>query len=202
MKKSAVLWIFSLMVSTGVLAQISTTPEVPRNYKPTAKALLPMPDSLTEAAIFPVLGHYNVTNVKNEAYSIQIVKDEENKGIIWIEGLPQGQIKANLQQFPGTYKIMPQIPQANPQADNQGSAQKKPSKKTGVKPISTGTLIFDQAANKLYINIGGNYDEKQPDKIFNHLANEDSTQNESPVATKKTLKATRVGIYYSGSKTE
>ena len=63
MKRKSLLTVFLAFAITAVtFAQVSTTPEVPKNYKPQPKELLPMPDSLTDEGIFPVLGSFNLTD--------------------------------------------------------------------------------------------------------------------------------------------
>jgi hypothetical protein len=56
--------------------------------------------ALTTADIFPAIGNYSssttvdVTNTTTtEISSVVVSLDEQNKGIVWIEGLPQGRIK-------------------------------------------------------------------------------------------------------------
>ncbi|MCH5688286.1 hypothetical protein LWM68_30920 [Niabella sp. W65] len=63
MKKNFLLAaVLSLTIAATSFAQVSTTPEVPRNYKPQPKELAPMPGELTDEMIFPVLGKYDYVN--------------------------------------------------------------------------------------------------------------------------------------------
>src|SRR5688572_12811758 len=69
--------------------------------------LVEMPKPLTIEQIYPVLGQYQVTNTSDNTAvgTVKIVLDEQTKGIVWIEGLPQGRIMAHLRRSPATYKI-------------------------------------------------------------------------------------------------
>ncbi|MER3498941.1 MAG: hypothetical protein C4308_10075 [Chitinophagaceae bacterium] len=58
--------------------------------------------------------------------------DEQNKGFAWIEGLPQGKIKAILKKSPATYKV---------------PAQKTEDGKT----VMEGTLVFDNETKTVNI---------------------------------------------------
>ena len=101
---------------------------------------------LTTADIFPVIGKYeSATNA--DAAAVTIILDEQNKGLVWIEGLPQGKIKAMLRKSPATYKI--------------------PAQKTGEgKEVAEGTLIFDKETNTLSICIGKTYNTENPAAAF------------------------------------
>jgi len=100
--------------------------------------------SLTDADIFPALGKY-VSSADGPA--LNIVLDEQSKGVIWIEGLSQGKIRAILRKSPATYKI---------------PAQKTES---GV-DIPEGTLIYDKENNVLNIITGKNYNSEDPSLAF------------------------------------
>jgi len=100
----------------------------------------------TNEDIFPALGRYE-SSVNTDAPSVIITLDEMNKGTVWIEGLPQGKIKAMLRKSPATYKI--------------------PAQKTeDGKEVAEGTLIFDKDANTLNIVIGKNYNAEDPSLAF------------------------------------
>ena len=101
---------------------------------------------LTSADIFPVIGKYeSATNA--DAAAVTIMPDEQNKGVVWIEGLPQGKIKAMLRKSPATYKI--------------------PAQKTGEgKDVPEGTLIFDKETKTLSICIGKTYNIEDPAAAF------------------------------------
>jgi hypothetical protein len=117
---------------------------------------------LTENAIFPILGSYEVVNEKGESNNISISNDVENKGIIWIRGLVDGKFYANLKESPATYKIFPQKLSPDENLDSMAV-----SKKSSGKFIEEGTIIFDKEMNKIYINIGNKYNEIDPSLIFN-----------------------------------
>ena len=102
--------------------------------------------AVTTSDIFPALGKYeSATNP--DAASVTITLDAENKGLVWIEGLPQGKIKAMLRKSPATYKI--------------------PAQKTeDGKDVAEGTAIFDKETNTLSMIIGKNYNSMDPVSVF------------------------------------
>ncbi len=81
------------------------------------------------------------------ANNISITVDEQNVGIVWIEGLPQGRIKAIMKKAPATYKIPVQ-------------------KTTEGKSVAEGTLIYDKDAKQLWIALGGTYNDENPSAPF------------------------------------
>jgi hypothetical protein len=102
--------------------------------------------ALSTEEIFPALGNYQSTT-NPEAASVSITIDPENKGMVWIEGLPQGKVKAMLRKSPATYKI--------------------PVQKTeDEKEIPEGTAVFDKETNTLSIVIGKNYNAADPTSVF------------------------------------
>lgn len=57
--------------------------------------LVTAPVAPTQDKIFPVIGQYeSATNP--ETASVTVSLDAQNKGMIWIEGLPQGRVKGLL----------------------------------------------------------------------------------------------------------
>lgn len=187
---------------TVAVAQTSAAPEIPKNYKPAPKALLPIPGELTENAIFPILGSYEVVNEKGESNNISISNDVENKGIIWIRGLVDGKFYANLKESPATYKIFPQKLSPDENLDSMAV-----SKKSSGKFIEEGTIIFDKEMNKIYINIGNKYNEIDPSLIFNQSKNDtnveaagEETRNSKTNKKIKGKKAANKSMYYTGSK--
>src|SRR5688572_15826873 len=101
---------------------------------------------LTTNDIFPVIGQFESTT-NTEAASVSVVLDEQNKGLIWVSGLPQGRIKAMLRKSPSIYKI--------------------PAQKTETgKEIAEGTLVFDKESNTLNIIIGKPYNTEDPASVF------------------------------------
>ncbi|MDZ4796305.1 MAG: hypothetical protein SGI83_18690 [Bacteroidota bacterium] len=102
--------------------------------------------ALTTADIFPVLGEFESASNADAAHII-VSQDEQNKGVIWIAGLPQGKLKAMLRKSPATYKI--------PSQKNEEG-----------KDIQEGTLIFDKETNNLSILIGKEFNAADPASAF------------------------------------
>lgn len=229
MKKKLFLVAFlSISIALTAVAQTSTTPEVPKSYKPQPKELLPMPDSMSEGAIFPVLGAFTVTDPEGNESHLTVTRDAENKGIVWVNGLPQGKFKAFLRDAPAIYKIPAQKTLANDEAvatetaaADAAEAETAPAttKKTKSKVISgrsieEGTLIFDKEANTLFVNIGNKFNEEDPAAAFPQMtAAADVTEEgvapveattaetEAPAKKEKPAKKPVIkGITYSGAK--
>ena len=144
--------------------------------------------AMTTADIFPVIGQYESTS-NPEAAHVTIMLDEQNKGLVWVEGLPQGKIKAMLRKSPGTYKI--------------------PAQKTeDGKDVAEGTLIFDKETNTLSINIGTLYNAEDPAAVFATPAIGSATDmavtevkvKEGKTKTKKKEPAKPKAWVYSGTK--
>ena len=127
----------------------------------------------TIADIFPALGDYeSATNAETSKLSITI--DPNNKGLVWIEGLPQGRVKAFLRKSPATYKI--------------------PAQKTEQgKEVAEGTLMFDKETNTLSICIGKEYNTTDPSAAFMMAEEEPVTTSKNSKAKKKTV--TKPWIY-------
>lgn len=121
----------------------------------------------TLADIFPALGEYeSATN--EEAAKLSITIDPNNKGLVWIEGLPQGRVKAMLRKSPATYKI--------------------PAQKTEEgKEVAEGTLIFDKETNTLSIAIGKEYNATDPTAAFMIAEEEPATATKNSKAKKTTV---------------
>src|SRR5690606_22920280 len=115
MKKIAIISSAALLLTAAVSAQTDTVPKqntepVSQTTEPVAKTyndkynnwtadtykMQPMPEALTIEKIFPVIGKYEVTGKDGQATTLTVTLDETNKGIVWVEGLPQGKIKATL----------------------------------------------------------------------------------------------------------
>jgi hypothetical protein len=137
-------------------------PTVDSITSPYANKMLPKRPPLTTADIFPALGTYeSATNT--DAPNVSISLDEQNKGLVWIEGLPQGKVKAMLFKSPATYKI--------------------PAQKTeDGKDVAEGTLIFDKETNTLSISIGKSYNVDDPAMAFAPATEE---PEQAPVAKVK-----------------
>lgn len=125
--------------------------------------LQPMPEALAIEQVFPVIGEYQATAsteatasepaaATTEATSatvanLKVVLDEQNKGLIWIEGLPQGKVKAMLRKSPSTYKI--------------------PAQKTEEgNDVKEGTLIYDKDTKTISVIIGKAYNDMDPAASF------------------------------------
>lgn len=98
-------------------------------------------ETLTASHIFPALGTYKGNG--NSTADVTITLDETNKGIVWVEGLPQGRFKAVMKKAPATYKI---------------PAQKSESGKA----IAEGTLYVDPETNELNIVLGSTFNDANP----------------------------------------
>jgi len=121
----------------------ATVDSISAKYK---DKILAAPVAKTTSSIFPVLGVYE-TSTNPEAGKLLITADETNKGIIWVEGLPQGRIKALLTRSPATYKIPAQ-------QNAEGKA------------VAEGTLIYDKEQNILSICIGKAFNSQDPAMAF------------------------------------
>ena len=79
--------------------------------------------------------------------SLVVTLDQENKGVIWVEGLPQGKFKAYLKKSPASYRILSQ----KTESGNE---------------IPEGTLLYDPSTKTLNIALGKEYDDADPAAIF------------------------------------
>jgi hypothetical protein len=124
--------------------------------------------------IFPVLGKYE-SAANTDAPALAISLDEQNKGVVWIAGLPQGKIKATLRKSPATYKI--------------------PVQKTeDGKEVAEGTLIFDKETNTLRICIGKVFDTENPEAAFTAPVAEEAATG-TKTARQKKVAAPKPWIY-------
>jgi len=191
MKKSIAIMgatALSLLVLTGnAQTETSTQPPKqtwdPRNNpvvtditsKYSGKYIAPAA-ALTTAAIFPVTGIFSSAS-NPEAPEVSITLDEQNKGLIWVEGLPQGTIKAMLRKLPDTYKI--------------------PAQKTATgKEVAEGTLLYDNETRTLSICIGKPYNTADPSTVFIVPVEEPAPA----VTKKKTVTKTAKTWIYTGTK--
>lgn len=153
MKKTAFIAgsLFVLSVAS-VNAQTEPVPAKPttdqwNNHNADKYKLQEMPAGITLEKKFPVIGKYSLADKSGTPVEVSITLDETNKGIVWIEGLPQGKIKGLLRKAPGTYKI--------------------PVQKSGSeKDVAEGLLIFDKDKNTLDICIGCTYNNDDPASAF------------------------------------
>jgi hypothetical protein len=201
---------------TPVTAQTKTV-EVPQNYRPKSAELLPMPTAISNEAIFPAIGVYEVKDKNGNAAQVTVTQDQENKGIVWIEGLPQGKIRAFLKQSPAVYKIPAQEPVKDMVATEAeevvAEAPKAKKQKTAVAPktnqLPEGTLYYDRDNNILQIQLGTKFNEAEPLQVFNNATDEETVSSEvaetakkSKTAKAKVKKAPVVKTWlYTGAKT-
>ena len=166
MKNTIFLLLAAVLFTVSVQAQ-TTVDSIAAKYK-----LVPMPEPLTIEKTFPVLGTYQLagtdasmattTSVATDntsastnngsvttSYSnnVTVTLDSVNKGIIWVEGLPQGKFKAYLKKSPATYRVLAQ----KTESGNQ---------------IPEGTLMFDPESKTLSVALGKEFDEADPAAIF------------------------------------
>ena len=155
MKKTAIIAGIALfMFSAAANAQTDSLPTPAKtrtdqwnNYPAEKYKLQPMPEALTVDKIFPVVGKYNLTDKDGATSNVSIVLDETNKGVVWVDGLPQGRIKAYLRKSPGVYRI--------------------PVQKTAdEKEIPEGVIMYDKDANTLNVCIGCAYNNDDPSIAF------------------------------------
>jgi hypothetical protein len=192
MKKTAYFVAFAMFLGSFTLNAQTDTSATSNHYTyVTAKPgltdkFLPMPGPLTMEKIFPATGNFQSTQTNIEgAADINITLDSVNKGMVWIEGLPMGKVKAQLRQSPATYRI--------------------PAQKTeDGKSIAEGTLVYDTTANVLNICLGCNYDETEPAKPFTiatETVDADATAKAEATAKAKKAKSSKVKVWnYTGAK--
>lgn len=154
MKKTFFLAIAALFLFSAS-AQDSTSKAIPTTPATTTTPATPVviPDHLVGVTsnnikpehYLPVLGSYQ--SAGSTTATVNVVLDEQNIGIVWIDGLPQGRIKALLKKSPAIYKI--------------------PAQKTAEgKSVGEGTLIFDQASKQLWVCTSCSYNETDPASTF------------------------------------
>jgi hypothetical protein len=171
MKKAILVGVIALsLLSTTVQAQqtwnAKKNPTVDSITAPYEAKLLAARPAPTTADIYPVIGTYeSATNT--DAPSVTVTLDEQNKGFVWIEGLPQGKIKAMLRKSPATYKI--------------------PVQKTeDGKDVPEGTLIFDKDSKTLSIVIGKTYNAEDPSAAFTMTTEDQNMATTTDVVKTKT----------------
>lgn len=98
-------------------------------------------ETLTTAHIFPAVGTFKGSG--KSTVDVTVTLDETNKGMVWVEGLPQGRFKAIMKKAPSTYKI---------------PAQKS---ETG-KAIAEGTLYVNPETDELTIVLGKAFNDASP----------------------------------------
>ena len=125
--------------------------------------------------------------------NISITLDQENKGLVWVEGLPQGKFKAYLRKSPSTYRILAQKTESGEQ-------------------VPEGTLMYDPETKMLNIALGKAYDDADPAAIFalNPALNPTAAttepapaENTVKIKTKTATSKTKAKVtYYTASKIE
>jgi len=87
-----------------------------------------------------------------------VTLDDQNKGIVWIDGLPQGRVKAVMKKSPATYKI--------------------PAQKTADgKDVPEGTLIYDKDTKIINVMLGRPFNDQDPASAFANASNDQSMAN-------------------------
>ena len=160
---------------------MATTQEQKKYGNPTVDSILskytlvPMPSAITTEQTFPVIGQYQSNT--NADQKITITLDDQNKGFAWIDGLPQGRIKAVLKNSPATYKI----PAQTTQEGNE---------------VREGTLIYDKDANVINIVLGRPFNDQDPASVFTMNDNTEDhgmASNEQENSQSKSVTKTKNG---------
>lgn len=170
MKNTILTAIIALFFSVALNAQ-STVDSITAKYQ-----LQPMPQPLTVEKAFPVIGSYVVTAGETQ-HNVTISLDADSKGIVWVEGLPEGKFKAFLKKSPTYYRIIAQKTEEG-------------------KQLPEGTLIFDATTNTLNIAFGKAYDDAEPTAVFTNATAATSAEPAVAVKSSKSkTKAAKVTIY-------
>ncbi len=167
MKKTFFLaGIASFLLTLALNAQVPQPQPTKKSGNPTVDSieskyqLAPMPSQMTTEQIFPVIGQYQSST--NADQKITVTIDDQNKGFVWVDGVPQGRVKAVLKKTPATYKIPAQ-------------------KTTEGNDVSEGTLIYDKDSKVITIMLGRPFNDADPASVFASTA----TADESMVAEAK-----------------
>ena len=189
MKKTLFLTgIANFLLALAVTAQEPQVATEKKYSNPTVDSiaskykLVEMPTALTVNQIFPVIGEYQSNN--NAEQKISITLDDQNKGFAWINGLPQGKIKAILKKSPGIYKI--------------------PAQKTAEgNSVMEGTLVFDKDTRALNIILGRPFNDADPASVFAAPVQEDEAIVTKTKTSKSKTKVKKVEPFvFSGTKIE
>lgn len=97
--------------------------------------------------------------------NVTITLDSVNKGMVWINGMPQGRMKAFLKKSPATYRILAQ-------KTDLGTS------------VPEGTLIFDPTTNVLNIALGQAFNDADPAGVFALSAGTTPQDNTAEVKVK------------------
>jgi hypothetical protein len=181
MKNKLFLFIATVFVAAAVNAQ-STADSIRSKYQ-----LQAMPEALTLEKTFPVIGTYQLSNANGATSNVTISIDQDNRGIIYVDGLPEGRFKAYLKKSPGTYRVV---------------AQKSESGRQ----IPEGTLNFDPSTNTLNVALGKKFDDADPTSIFSLNGDVDAdvaSATETKVKTKKGGVKTKTKVqFYTATKAD
>ncbi len=148
MKNNTFLFL-SLLVGSAVGAQTTTdtTTNTPPAATVAASVVIPehlkglTTEKLRPEHSFPALGSYKASGASTG--DITLTLDETNKGIVWVEGLPQGKFKALMKKAPSTYKVPAQQTEAG-------------------KAVAEGVLFFNPESKELTIVLGRPFDDADP----------------------------------------
>jgi hypothetical protein len=103
-------------------------------------------ETLKPEHAFPAIGSYTASGTSTG--NVTITLDPENKGIVWVEGLPQGKFKALMKKAPSTYKV--------------------PAQKTEEgKSVAEGSLFLNPTSKELTILLGRPFDDADPTSFLN-----------------------------------
>jgi hypothetical protein len=190
MKNTIFMAITALFVTASAQAQQPTTnidstrrgttvDSIRAKYK-----MQPMPEAMSTERVFPALGTYQLNNATDPAAStVTVTMDSASRGIVWVEGLPQGRIKAYLKKSPSTYRILSQKTASGTQ-------------------VPEGTLFYDSTAHQLNVALGVPYNEADPTSVFTALSTTTQPAGE-PTEVKIKTKDTKVKTkakYYTATK--
>ena len=101
-----------------------------------------------------MIGQYQSST--NADQKLTITLDDQNKGFAWIEGMPQGKVKAVLKKSPATYKI--------------------PAQKTAEgNDVPEGTLIYDKDSKVITVMVGRPFNDQDPASVFATTTTTDQT---------------------------
>lgn len=183
-----------LLIAASANAQTEPTPaQAPKteasqskdkynNWTPETYKLQPMPEALTTEKVFPAIGKYELTGKDGAASTVTVTLDETSKGIVWVDGLPEGRFKAILRKSPAIYKIPAQ----------------KLGEEENAKKLAEGVLIYDRDANTLSVCIGCTYNAEDPAIAFtpDAVAAEEKAAEEAakPAKTAKTKAAKKPAV--------
>jgi hypothetical protein len=98
-------------------------------------------ETLRPEHAFPVLGSFQASGTSTGDVTISL--DPVNKGIVWVEGLPQGKFKALMKKAPATYKIPAQTTESG-------------------KSVAEGTLFYNPNSKEVSIVLGRAFNDEDP----------------------------------------